>query len=163
MRCMNIMPSPTNKYSAEIIAAWLLSKSEMSPKKLQKMLYYCYSWTLTLLNEREDHWKNKLFDDEFEAWVHGPVVRSIYDKYRPFGYTDIPKSEDPVPIDDDEVHDILNQVFDEYGAYSGNELESISHQETPWIIAREGKEPFEASDEVISDESIYNYYIQRVE
>ncbi|MDX1701345.1 MAG: DUF4065 domain-containing protein [Melioribacteraceae bacterium] len=157
------MTTQTNKYSAELIAEWLLSKSEMSPKKLQKMLYYCYSWTLTLLNEREDELKNKLFDDEFEAWVHGPVVRSVYDKYRPFGYTDIPKSDKAVPIDDEEVLDILHQVFDEYGAFSGNDLESISHQEDPWIIAREGKGPFEASDQTITDESIFNYYIQRVE
>lgn len=151
-----------NKYTAETIADWLLTKSEMSPKKLQKMLYYSYTWVLTLMNEREDKLENELFDEEFEAWVHGPVIPIIYNKYRPYGYQDIPKVTKEIEIEDEDIVDILEQVYETYGGYTGNQLESISHQEDPWIEAREGKEPYEACNEVISKETIFNYYIQRV-
>ncbi|MGX7593647.1 Panacea domain-containing protein [Planococcus plakortidis] len=151
-----------SKYTAETIADWLLSKSEMSPKKLQKMLYYSYTWVLTLMNEAEESLENELFEEDFEAWVHGPVIPSIYQKYRPYGYQDIPKSNKEVEIDDEEIVDILEQVYATYGGYNGNELESISHQEKPWLEAREGKEPYEACNDIISKETIFNFYIQRV-
>ena len=48
---------------------FFLSKESMSPKKLQKMLYYAYAWTLALLNEDEDHLENKLFDGKFGYMV----------------------------------------------------------------------------------------------
>lgn len=155
-----------NRYSADLIARWLLSQSEMSPKKLQKMLYYCYSWVLTLMNDEEDRaeegFENKLFDEEFQAWVHGPVIPEIYNVYREYGYNDIPQLGEVVEIPDADILDILEQVYEEYGHYTGNELESISHQEEPWAVAREGLEPFEASNNRITDEAIFNYYIQRV-
>lgn len=152
-----------NKYTAETIAEWLLSKSEMSPKKLQKMLYYCYSWTLTLMNDQEDKINNKLFNDKFEAWVHGPVIPAIYQKYRSHGGIDIPKLEKEVEIEDEDILDILEQVFETYGGFTGNELESISHQEDPWLNARSGLEVYEGSDRKIGDQEIFDYYIQRVE
>ena len=33
------------------IAKWFLSQSSMTPKKLQKMVYYAYAWFITLMNE----------------------------------------------------------------------------------------------------------------
>lgn len=152
----------TSKYTAELIADWLLTKSEMSPKKLQKMLYYCYSWVLTLMNEKDDSLDNKLFDEKFEAWVHGPVIPSIYAKYRDYGYDDIPKKEKSVDIEDEDILDILEQVYEVYGNYSGNELESITHQEDPWKNARKDLKPFEAGNTVIPDSEIFSYYIKRV-
>lgn len=157
-----IMATTDSKYSAELITNWLLSQSEMSPKKLQKMLYYCYSWVLTLMNDKEKGIENKLFKEKFEAWVHGPVIPSIYNKYRENGYNDIPKLHEPVVIEDQEILDILQQVYEEYGHFTGNQLESISHQEDPWINSRKGYGPFEASDVEIVDEDIFNCYIQRV-
>lgn len=36
------------------VADWFLGKDSMSPKKLQKLVYYAYAWVLTLMNENED-------------------------------------------------------------------------------------------------------------
>lgn len=44
---------------------WFLSKQEMSPKKLQKMLYYAYSWGLVFFNESVDSLKNTLIQCRF--------------------------------------------------------------------------------------------------
>ncbi|MFP7202228.1 DUF4065 domain-containing protein [Lysinibacillus halotolerans] len=149
---------PVTVSDVDTIAKWLLSKDSMTPKKLQKMLYYCYSWTLALLNENADNIEVRLFEEKFEAWVHGPVVRNVYYKHRENGYNPIPMIDEEVIIDNPEVLDILEQVYDVYGGYNGNELESISHQETPWINAREGLQPYEATEREISDRDIFEYY-----
>lgn len=141
---------------------WLLSKESMSPKKLQKMLYYCYAWGLVLLNENPDELENKIFDAEFEAWVHGPVHRGTYFEHREYGYQEIPKVNDfNLEFSVDEL-DVLNQVYEVYGGYSANELESITHQEQPWLEKREGLEAYEGTDRVISDETIFRYYVKQL-
>ncbi len=35
-------------YKIEDVANWFLAKDEMSKKKLQKLLYYAYSWLTTV-------------------------------------------------------------------------------------------------------------------
>ncbi|MGJ3876159.1 Panacea domain-containing protein [Lactiplantibacillus argentoratensis] len=151
------------KYTADTIAKWFLTRSSMSPKKLQKMIYYAYSWVLTLMNDNSSDLKNKLFDDEFEAWVHGPVIRSIYAKYADYGYHDIEKyvGEESPKVSAD-IEDILNQVNDVYGGYTADELESITHQESPWKRARAGLSTLDSSNNKISDADIFNCYIKRV-
>lgn len=145
------------------IKNWLLSKDAMTPKKLQKMLYYCYSWTLALLNENPDDIEIRLFDEKFEAWVHGPVIRSVYFQLKEYGYNPVPMNEEIVNINNEDVLDILEQVYDIYGEFNGNELESISHQENPWKNARQGLEPFEGTDREIRDIDIFEYYNAQAE
>lgn len=66
------------KYSIEEIKNWFLSKESMTPKKLQKLLYYAYSWDMVFENEDIDNLDVFLFNEEFEAWVHGPVIPDIW-------------------------------------------------------------------------------------
>ncbi|MFJ7471104.1 Panacea domain-containing protein [Peribacillus frigoritolerans] len=150
-------------YSLEDVVQWFLSKDSMTPKKLQKILYYAYAWTLTLENEEANDLNNKLFDEKFEAWVHGPVIREVYETFRVYGYQEIPKVDNAPSVFSEDILEILEDVWDEYGQYTGNQLESITHQEDPWINARNGYSPIERCTEVISDEDIFTYYIQRVE
>lgn len=95
-------------YTAKDLANWFLAHESMTPKKLQKMLYYAYAWTLTLTNEKEDDLSNKLFSDKFEAWVHGPVIPEIYQAYKEYGYTNIPKCESEISIDNKDIESILD-------------------------------------------------------
>lgn len=149
-------------YKALDIANWFLTKNEMSPKKLQKMVYYAYSWFLTLYNETEKELNNRLFDEKIEAWVHGPVIPELYSKYKKFGYREIPQYDgEPIKLDE-QTNDVLEQVYSIYGDYDANELESISHQEKPWKVAREGYEPLDNCDEAIDDKVIFKYYGKRV-
>lgn len=152
------------EYTADTIAQWFLSKSSMSPKKLQKILYYAYSWVLTLMNDESTNLQNRLFDDKFEAWVHGPVIRSIYVKYADRGYHDITDYEGKeLPSVSADIKDILEQVNEVYDGYTADELESITHQEAPWKKARVGLSALDSSDKVISDVDIFNCYIKRVD
>lgn len=148
--------------TSQEIANWFLSQASMSPKKLQKMLYYAYSWVLTLTNDSSDCIENRLFKDNFEAWAHGPVLMDIYQEYKDNGYNNISKYEGNVVELPDEIDDILNQVMEVYGKYTADQLESITHQESPWINARHGLSPLESSNNIISDQDIFSCYIQRV-
>ena len=144
--------------NVDTVIEFFLSKEPMSPKKLQKLLYYAYSWTLTLLNDSKDDLSTRLFNEQFEAWIHGPVIPSVYFKYRDYGWTEIPKQESFNGNFPPEVLDVLEQVWTVYGGLTGNRLEVICHREQPWIKARNGIPAFEASSTVIADNDIFEYY-----
>jgi len=58
------------------VAEYLLSKEgEMSTMKLQKLLYFCQGWNLAWTG-------HPLFDNEFEAWASGPVVRELFELHK---------------------------------------------------------------------------------
>lgn len=150
-------------YNVHDVANFYLSKAPMSPKKLQKILYYAYSWYLTLTNENVRELDNKLFEERFEAWVHGPVIPEIYTRYRGYGSKDIIVTEEIAYEFDTDTLGILNDVWEVYGHFNGNELESITHQESPWLNARGNCSYFEISQRELSDEDIFMCYIERVE
>ncbi|KFN92190.1 Panacea domain-containing protein [Tetragenococcus muriaticus] len=149
------------KYNVYDIANWFLSKESMTPKKLQKMIYYAYAWYLTIANDPEGQVCSKLFDSRIEAWVHGPVIPEIYAKYKPYGYNEIDKFDEHETFDYN-TENILDQVFKVYNDFDGNELESITHQELPWINARNGAEPLESSHNEIRDKDIIKCYSSRI-
>lgn len=133
----------------------------MSPKKLQKLMYYAYVCVLTLTNEDANHLNNRLFDVRFEAWVHGPVLKQIYRQYNQYGFSDIPQAtQTPEFVSD--ITDILHQVWEVYGHYTANELESMTHQELPWQEARQDLSPLEASSRELSDRTIFDFYVAQV-
>ena len=143
------------------VAQWFLNKMSMSDKKLQKLCYYAYAWYIVFFNDAEVI-KNEediktLCDDYFEAWVHGPVCRRLYNKYRQYGWENIP-TEAKKPIFDDNTTDLLNQVWNIYGSLTADQLEHLTHQEDPWKMAIEGVPFGEACTNRITSLSIFNYY-----
>lgn len=157
-------------YTVDQVADWFLSKESMSPKKLQKLVYYAYAWFLTLNNDVEanGNLKNVLFDrqanngkNDIQAWVHGPVIRYLWEKYREKGFWEIDQIDKNLDDQfDPNTLDILEQVWDVYGGYNANELESITHQETPWKKAREGLNPLDPGSRSIPDKDIFEYYTE---
>lgn len=94
--------------------------------KMQKLLYYAQGFALALFDK-------PLFDENFEAWQHGPVVPSVYHKYKQHGSNPLPKIENfslnKYTIDE---QNLLNQVFKEYGQFSAWKLRDMTHEEPPW-------------------------------
>lgn len=139
------------QYSVFEIADWFLSKASVTPKKLEKLAYYAEAWSNALYG------KGLISDAEFEAWAHGPVAPSLYQKYKSYGWNKIPKINTN-RISDPEVLDLLESVWITYGDKSANELEALTHSEAPWRRARKGLREGESSNEKISRKDMKEYY-----
>lgn len=134
------------------LADWFLSKESMTPKKLQKLVYYAYAWGLALLDEEI------VEDPKFEAWVHGPVSQELYQAYKHFGWTHIPKNDNYESNFSTEQEDLLESVWLTYGDLSANELEALTHRELPWLAARGGCSPYAICTNVINPGTMKTYY-----
>ena len=152
-------------YKVEDVANWFLANSEqgsVTNKKLQKLVYYAYSWYLVFNNEKKDDIKLRLFENKFQAWVHGAVYPELYYKYKNYGSAPISQStKKTFSFSEDDI-DILEQVLEVYGKYNGNQLEDICHQELPWINARKGLRPYDISENKILDDDIFECYSARL-
>ncbi|MFC4768754.1 Panacea domain-containing protein [Effusibacillus consociatus] len=136
------------------VAKAFLSLEAMTHKKLQKLCYYAYSWHLTLQGER-------LFRNNFEAWIHGPVDPGLYSEYKHFGWQTIPQ-EDQSPIEG-ELMEFIQEVYDSYGHLDGDELEFLTHKEDPWMEARGSIPEYVPCNNRIKDEVIKDYYLKELE
>lgn len=146
-----------NEITAIMIAEYFLTKETMTQKKLQKLVYYAYAWYIVSFNNNVNRIKNLLFIEKPEAWVHGPVFRTLYDAYRIYGWNNIPKVENS-NLKDKGLERFLDSIWDIFGKYDGDELEVMTHKETPWINARKGISAIAPSTEKINKEDIYLYY-----
>lgn len=127
----------------------------ISNKKLQKLVYYAQAWTLALT-------KKPLFADKFEAWIHGPAIPSLYRKYKKFGFQPVqPQTTDFNPHKLPKT-EIIDEVWQVYGKYDADYLEILTHQESPWINARDALEFKESSSNEISFESMEIFYSQKI-
>lgn len=142
-------------YSIFEIADWFLAKESMTPKKLQKLTYYAEAWSHALLN------RSIVNDTNFEAWAHGPVSSKLYDKYREYGWNDIPKIDSTPKIEDEKEVDLLEAVWETYGSMSANALEAQTHSEEPWKRARQldGAEEGDRCNQIISVKDMREYYL----
>lgn len=126
--------------------------------KLQKLVYYAQAWSLALLKE-------PLINEDFEAWVHGPVLPALYHQYKAFGWK-------PIERDDlqegsvnaiigqfqQKVQKLLSDVQYEYFGLSAFELEKLTHNEAPWQQTRDGLPDDAPSDRVIPKDLMQAYY-----
>lgn len=131
-------------------------KKDLTNKKLQKLLYYSQAWSLVIK-------KKPLFKEDFQAWVHGPAIPSVYKEFRLFGFSPIKKEikkDDFAPLTEDEK-DIISEVWRVYGKYDASYLEILTHNENPWLKARKGRFPYEASKNIIEKSVMKEYYEQK--
>lgn len=102
----------------------------LTPMQLLKLVYIAHGWMLGLHGR-------PLIRDEVQAWQYGPVIPKLYNTLK--SYRSHPVTR---PLKSLEAHgegfdalqlDVIGQVFDLYGGYSGPDLSRITHAEgTPW-------------------------------
>lgn len=124
--------------------------SLITPLKLQKLLYYAQAWSLVFRGEM-------LFAEDIQAWVHGPVVPSVYQKYKGYGYTTLPQETSSASLESEEI-EVLDVVWSTYGSRSAKFLEALTHIEEPWQKARMGLLSTQVSNKTISPQDMKNYY-----
>jgi len=151
----------TTRATAEQVAEYFLllvdddAGDVMTNLRLQKLVYYAQAWSLAILDE-------EIFEDDFEAWVHGPVIPSLYEKYEGSNWNPIPRPTSEITLSiNRRSREILDEVWDTYGQFSAKGLENIVRGEDPWIDARRGCNSGDFCREVISKDVIRAYYAER--
>ncbi len=135
------------------VAKYIAEKyGEVSAMKLHKLAYYCQAWHLV--------WREQeLFPEDFQAWANGPVIRSLYGWHRKqFLVTPamLPTGDSSQLSADQKA--VIDKVLSFYGDKTAQWLSDLTHTERPWLAAREGLKPGEASENIIDKASMHEYY-----
>ena len=138
----------------------------ISPLKLQKLLYYLQSWHIAKFD------KATLFNELPEAWVNGPVYRTVYNQFKTTFFRNEPiftdleevqlsnelqKKHDELGLDENQMT-LINTVLETYSKLSEERLVLLTHGEEPWNEARKGLSPIQRSYNQLSIDTIYNYF-----
>ena len=146
------------------IARYITSKYPCTHLKLEKLTYICYAEYLCKT-------KKKLFHDDIYAYRLGPVISTVYQKYRK---TKFDKKEDNKKIYIDTKRAsaiksrimasrdglkkiaIIDETLKKYGNLTASELVNLTHRvNSPWYISDHG----ESNNKIISDDIILKNHI----
>lgn len=150
----------TGEFAApKVVGSWIVNHVDrdagdaVTHLKLQKLIYYVEAWFLANFNR-------PLFNESAQAWAHGPVYRSVYDKYKGSNWEALPK-ERVVRLDPD-LGRFVDAVVKEYGQFSAKRLERITHAEDPWKVTRGNLPPEARCENPIDKLFVRNYYAKRL-
>lgn len=129
------------------IAKYILSKIKCTQLKLQKLVYFCYAEYLCDTGK-------ELFTDAIYAFKYGPVVDTVYEKYKKYGYKSITEEKENINVtvsempaksrilfaeDGTEKIISIDNTLKKYGQLTAGQLVELTHrQSTPWTITRKG-------------------------
>ena len=103
-------------------------ENHMTNMRINKLMYFAQGWSLARTGK-------PLFNDDFQAWPHGPVAPAVYHKFKYAGSSKIKRLIDDNYADNitgDEQR-LLLDVIREYDQYSTSGLVVLSHkQDSPW-------------------------------
>lgn len=144
------------------LALALLKKSDdgfieyTSKLKLLKLLYYIQGYHLAMFNA-------PLFNDKMEAWLHGPVVPSVYKWVKDMTDEKLQnQAMDNEQIGALNLHPqqtkLISEVLNIYNKYSAYGLRDKTHTEMPWLSVYEK----DKNNEITLD-SLKNFFTPLVE
>ncbi len=100
---------------------------KLTNMKLQKLMYYAQGYHLAAFDER-------LFDDDIESWMYGPVVPSVYDYYAKYEANPLPSEECGLKMTK-AAENLFNYVYNFFRNFSAIGLMNRTHTESPWLEA----------------------------
>jgi uncharacterized phage-associated protein len=163
-------------YSSMAVANWFVGNlEEVTPLKLQKLIYFSHGWNLALRNA-------PLIDELVEAWEYGPVIPRVYHEFKEYGNrailtlgTEVDLLPEPnlpigqraifitpqIPDGDGETLKLMHKIADVYGNYTPGQLSTMTHQQdTPWFAIR--RENPNRKNVDIPDDLIKEYFTRRL-
>lgn len=168
-------------FSAKAVANRFLELAKdadrsLDPMQVQKLVYFAHGWHLAICDE-------PLIKEHIEAWPYGPVVPTLFHEFKQWGSGHIGKpalreahgfsswiSHEPASLEQESTFanvleaakDVIDRVWEVYGAYSGVQLSNLTHQpDTPWTEARRLNPG--GRDVLIENESLKRYFKARLE
>lgn len=121
------------------VAKYILSKISCTHLKLEKLVYLCFADYLCDTDK-------ELFTDKIYAFKYGPVIDTVYETYKQYGYKAIDTeilevdfqempSKSRILFAKDGTDRIMSidKTLKEYGNLTANDLVDITHRmQTPW-------------------------------
>ena len=147
--------------SAKILARYLIHltyliqghDADITPMKLQKLLYYCQGYSLALIGK-------PIFVEPIEAWEYGPVIDSVYQEYRKYKNEIIPEKEaKDFENLDETVKSIAKFVVDEKKWLSAYALSNATHNEFTWKSTFDAEKSFH--NDIISNEKMKKFFSEK--
>ncbi|MCA9156201.1 MAG: SocA family protein [Planctomycetales bacterium] len=168
-------------YTPEAIANYFIElpdATDLTPMKLQKLVYFAHGWHLALTDE-------PLLDEPISAWEYGPVVERLYHALKQHGDSSIHERlrrlkmmppndsenrlEEYIPSLDDEpsarafTKKLLTRIWEIYGRYNAIQLSKMTHQEgTPWYEIRNQFPTLLPKGVPIPNEAIRTYFASKL-
>ncbi len=124
------------------VAKYILSKIPCTQLKLQKLVYLCFADYLCETGK-------ELFTDKIYAFKYGPVVDTVYKRYKEYGYK--PIEEETKDIDSKNIQEMpsksrimfaedgtekiisIEKTLKKYANLTASELVDLTHNDdTPW-------------------------------
>ncbi len=122
--------------------------------RLQKLLYHAQAWSLAMRDK-------PLFDDRIEAWSSGPIVPSVFDRFKGLWrraiLPDDVEEERVVELEPEDV-DFVGSVWQSYKGFAPSALREMTREEDPWLQARGNLGPIEGCDKEITHESMRDFF-----
>ncbi len=139
----------------------LIRCDDFAPSTLHKLLYYTQSFYYVFTD-------SFLFEEDCEAFVNGPVYRSVLERYEIFGYKDTNLdvlSNNKLRLDNVE-RNVIESVIKFFGCYSEKILRKMTQNEAPWILTRTNiisKNDFEDNNyTAIIDKNLISEYFKGI-
>jgi uncharacterized phage-associated protein len=132
----------------QIISAAHTCGDEITPLKLQKILYYTQGAYLALKGR-------PAFDEEILAWRLGPVVYSVYSEFKECKDKPIPPQSKVALDDGDDI--FISEVYKKYRGFTAGQLVDKTHEESPWKDAESDLIDIRSMKDYFSN-VVYNEY-----
>ncbi|MFT6631472.1 MAG: putative phage-associated protein [Bacteriovoracaceae bacterium] len=127
-----------------------------TPMKLQKLCYYAQGYFLA------ENDGTSIFEEDFEAWVNGPVIPDLYYKFRSYSWKPINEEvPESVELSEAEV-ETISGIVESYGRYDGAALSTMTHRESPWLDARGDLPESEVCQEKIPKDSLLSFFQKKI-
>ena len=118
--------------------------------KVQKLAYYAQGFYLALFDK-------PLFNENIEAWAHGPVVPELYHEFKVYGKKPIPaavKFNEYTRMTKAEIAHV-EEIYEVFGQFSAWKLRNMTHEESPWLNNEE-------TASIISKDELKQYFLTRI-
>jgi len=122
---------------------------QLTPMKIIKLVYIAHGWHLGLTGK-------PLIDEKPQAWKFGPVIPSLYRRFKHFKASKVLRDDNipPSPPLDENIQAFLDKIWEVYGDNDGVALSSKTHKAgTPWskTWAKVMEDPFKNNLEIPDD------------
>jgi uncharacterized phage-associated protein len=158
-------------HDARPVANFLLDYADergvtLTNMALLKHIYFAHGWHLASHG-------TPLVSNRFEAWEHGPVIRTVYDCFKKFDAGPITSRATTIDWETGEIAeaqaefcaetaDLLRATLDYYAGYGAFELSAITHEPGgPWDKVRNAGDGKVRLNMEISTKAIHDHFVEQ--